>query len=256
MTQTTVADAEREAEDARAAVADAEQDIKTGKRKVTASRLVAILGRRQHAELAAQEARERAERDREDARRQALKELGAEIDAAAADAGTDIADALGEVTAASARARARAAAWDARVAELIAAAQALGARGTVPGGIRRADEGVAVAKETVRHESTVLVSAGPQLGSALSYAIAGDLVSARAAVRLTQTVPLPQRSSRYFRGAGGQIIPDTGMVDRETGEIGENWLRQISGDPRTGTPPTLVELSESQVLQYLDGEQV
>jgi hypothetical protein len=256
MTQTSVADAEREAEEARAAVADAEQSIKTGRRKVTASKLVEIIGRRQHAELAAQEAHLRAERDREEARRQALKALGAEIDAAAADAGTDIADALGEVDAASARARARAAAWDARVAELIAAAQDLGARGTVPGGICRVDQGVAVGRESVRHESTVLVSAGPLLGSALSYAIAGDLVSARAAVRLTQTVPLPQRASRYFRGAGGQILPDTGMVDRQTGEIGENWLRQISGDPRTGSPPTLVELSESQVLRHLDGEPV
>ena len=108
MSATDIATAEREADDARAAVEDAEQSIRTSRRKI----LVEILGRRQHAELTAGEAHDRAERERDEARREALKALGAEIDAAAPTANAAIADVLSEVAAATGKARAAAAEWD------------------------------------------------------------------------------------------------------------------------------------------------
>jgi hypothetical protein len=240
LTATDVATAEREAEEARAAVADAEQAIKTGRRKVTASKLVEILGRRQHAELTAVEARDRAERDREDARRQALKALGAEIDAAAAGAGADIAEALADVADAAARVRSLASAHDTRLADLADAARALGARGVAPGGPREADERVALSGGGVVHATTAVIPFGESLEESIAHAVAGDLVSARAAVKPVRTLPVPRRAAAYFRGRGGLLVP-------VFSELNEGQRAQVmNGD--------LTPLTESQILAYLAGD--
>jgi hypothetical protein len=237
---TDVATAEREAEEARAAVADAEQGIKTGRRKVSPSRLVEIVTRARHSELAAQEARGRAEREREGARRQALKALGAEIASAAAGAGVGIPEALADVADAAARVRGLASAHDTRVADLVDAAQALGARGVAPGGPREADERVALSGGGVVHATTAVIPLGKSLEEAISHAVAGDLLYAQAVVRPVKTMPVPRRADHYFRGRGGQLVP-------VFGDLNEHQRAQVrNGD--------LTPLTESQIVVYLAGD--
>jgi hypothetical protein len=62
------------------------------------------------------------------------------------------------------------------VDDLQSGATALGARGPVTGGVRRADEGISVTADTIRHDTTVLVALSPQLGTAIAHAVSGDLV--------------------------------------------------------------------------------
>ena len=237
---TDVETAEREADNARAAVKDAEQAIRTGRRKISPGKLVDLVTKARHADLTAQAAHRAAEQERNDARVAALLELGKQVDAAAAGAGADVAEALAEAAAACARVRALAGEHDHVVAELAGAARALGARRPVPGGVRRGDQGIAVSGGTVRHAETVLVPVGPQLEAAIGHAVQGDVVSAQAAIQAVQTATTPKRADGYLRGRGGMIVP----VD---GPLNEHQVSQIrSGD--------LVELNESQTLAYLDGE--
>ncbi|HVB45581.1 MAG TPA: hypothetical protein VNF47_23140 [Streptosporangiaceae bacterium] len=154
------------------------------------------------------------------------------------------------MAAAVAKVQALAAAHDATVSDLMTAALGLGARGLVPGGVRRGDEGIAVdagtggrtVNGTVRHGTTVLMLVGPQLAPAIAHAVAGDIISAQAAIRATQTGAAPKRADRYFRGRGGMILP-------VTDDLNSFQLAQVrNGD--------LVELPESEILRYLDGERI
>jgi hypothetical protein len=239
---TDTATAQREADQAHADVRSAEADIVGGRRRIGPGKLVDLVTRARHADLTAQAAHQAAERARSDARKTALIELGKQIDAAAAGAGADIAEALVDVAGACAKVRALAAAHDATVSDLMAAALGIGAHGPVPGGVRRADEGIAVGDGAVRHGTIVLQPVGPQLGPAIAHAIAGDVISAQAAIRATLTAAVPQRADRYFRGRGGMLLPIFG-------DLSPIQMAQVgNGD--------LVELSESEILRYLDGERV
>ena len=123
MTAPTVADTEADAAGARQDVERAERDLATGARNVGVSALHKLRDAWRHADLSAQGARERAERDRQAARLKGLAEIGAEVGRLAA--GTDLdglGQALADVATAAGRARAIAAAHDAAVADLIAAA--------------------------------------------------------------------------------------------------------------------------------------
>jgi hypothetical protein len=237
---TDIATAQREADQAHADVRSAEADIAGGRRRIGPGKLVDLVTRARHADLTAQAAHQAAERARSDARKTALVELGKQIDAAASGAGADIAEGLVDVAGACAKVKALAAAHDATVSDLMAAALGLGAHGPVPGGVRRGDEGIAVGDGAVRHGSTVLQPVGPQLGPAIAHAVAGDVISAQATIRATHTAAVPQRADHYYRGRGGMILP-------VFGDLNANQLAQVrNGD--------LVELSESQILAYLDGE--
>jgi hypothetical protein len=240
---TDVATADREAAEAHADVQAAEAGIAAGRRKISPGKLVDLVTKARHADLTAQAAHRAAEQGRVQARATALTELGKQVDAAAAGAGTDIAEALGEAAAACARVRTLAAEHDARVAELADAALALGARGPVPGGVRRGDQGIAVTGTGgVRHDETVLVPVAPQLEAAIAHAVLGDVVSAQAAIRAVQKAATPKRADHYLRGRGGMVV----TVD---GPPNEHQAAQI----RTGQ---LVELNETEILAYLDGERI
>ena len=124
---TTVApgDADRAAAQARQAVDDAERAIAGGKR-VGLDRLTELTVRRRHADLTAQASRAQAERDREQARQEALADLGDEIDRLATDGAEGLNEALADIADAAARARRAARNWDDQLAEVARAARELG----------------------------------------------------------------------------------------------------------------------------------
>jgi len=238
---TDVQTAERDAAHARAAVTEAEADIAAGRRRVGPAKLIELLGKARHADLAAQAEHEAAEQRRIAARAAALRELGARIDEVAT-ADTGLAEDLAALASARARVLAKAAARDVLVSELRAAAGELGARTPVPGGIRRGDEGIALTGNGVRHETTVLVPVGPQAAQAIQHAAAGDLEAAQAAIKPAHKASGPTRADAYYRGRGGMIVP-------VFGDLTTDQRAQV----RNGH---LIQMSDSQVRDYLDGREL
>lgn len=235
-----LASTEAEAQQARADVDDAEHGISSGKQPASAKRLLELVTRSRHADLAAQAAKAQAEQDRQAARAKSLDALGTEIDKVAAEGGSPIAAALRDVADAASRVRAAAAAHDLEVAELAETATALGCRQPAPGGPRDADGQIAVFLDGKVQHGETLLSPAARLDKALAHALEGDAVSAVAELLVCKHVPRPQRATMYLRGRGGLITPIYGEPD----------IHQASA-LRSGA---LVRLSESQVLEYLAGD--
>jgi hypothetical protein len=195
-----------------------------------------------HANAAADGARAKAERQRQEARTAALTELGKRIDATAAEAGGELAEALAQTAAAVRLVRAAAAAWDQSVGELAGAAHDLGATSPAPGGPRPSDAGVAVTHDgRVWHGRTVLSPVMAKLDEAIGHALRGDEVSAIAAVQGHTTAPEPRRAAHYLRSARGGAV-----------HVFEDPLPPVmAAQVRTGD---LRPLSESEIVAYLAGE--
>ena len=176
--------ADREAAAARSAVDEAEQAIAGGK-KFGVDKLTALVTRARHADLTAKASRAQAEQEREQARREALTGVAAEIDALAEAGVEGLREALADVAAAAERARQAARAWDEQLTEVTGAASALSCRAPAPGGPREADELVAIRDDgTIYHGETVLKRLGSRIDAALGHALGGDVVSATAAAEV------------------------------------------------------------------------
>jgi len=241
MTKTIDAEAaDRAAAAARDAVDQAEQAITSG-RRLGVDKLTALVTRARHADLTAKASRAQAEQDREQARREALTGVAAEIDALAEAGVEGLGDALADVAAAAERARQAARAWDARLTEVTGAASALSCRAPAPGGPREADERVAIRDDgTIYHGETVLKRLGSRIDAALGNALNGDVVSATASAEVTAKARTLERADHYVRGRGGMILPIYG-------DLNQNQQAQI----RTGQ---LVELNEREIRAYLAGD--
>jgi hypothetical protein len=232
--------AEHEAQEAQAEVDRTESELASGQRKVPFARLHRIRDKARHAELTAQAARANAEQQHREARAAALAELAGEIDAAAAQGGAELPEALQDVAAACARVRQLAVAHDAGVAALRAAAIDLGCRPPAPGGPREIDARIAVTKDGVQHDRAVLYTVSDHVRTVIERAVAGDVVTAAALVKASGVVEPPKRADHYLRGSNGQLIV-------LTGELSQIQLNQINkGD--------LVPLTEPEIRTYLAGE--
>lgn len=232
--------ADADAAAARAAVDQAEDAIASGKR-FGVDKLTALVTRSRHADLTAEAARAKAEQEREQARREALTGVAAEIDALAEAGVEGLREALADVAAAAERARQAARAWDAQLTEVDGAASALSCRAPAPGGPREADERVAIRDDgTVYHGETVLKRLGSRIDAALGHALGGDVVSATAAAEVTAKARTPERADHYVRGRGGLVVAIYGDPD-------VNQQAQL----RTGQ---LVELNEREIRAYLAGD--
>jgi hypothetical protein len=242
MSATTVENADSEAQQARAAVQQAEDGVRSGRKPASAKKLLELVTNARHAELAAQAARDQADQDRRDARERSLEGLASEIDQVAAQKGAAIAEALTDLCEAAGRVRAAAAEHDMQVAELARTAAVLGCREPAPGGPRTADARIAVRLDgSVQHAETLVVPANVRmLDQALEYALAGDLVSALAEAQTTRHVPTPARADLYVRGRGGMVLPVFGSPDvHQAAAI-------VNG--------SLTRLNESQINSYLEGD--
>ena len=235
-----VATADREAREAQADVDSTESELASGQKKVPFARLHRIRDRARHAELTAQAARAKAEQERREAHAAALADLAAEIDAAAAQGATGLPEAIQGVAAACARVRELAAAHDAGVAALRAAAIDLGCRPPAPGGPREVDARIAVTKDGVQHDRAVLYTVSDHVRAVIERAVAGDIVSAAALVKASGVVEPPKRADHYLRGRNGQII----VLQVELSQIQRNQIKK--GD--------LVPLTEAEIRAYLAGE--
>jgi len=235
---TDVALAEREAEEARQAATDAESDLATGRRKISAGRLHEVLDRVRHSELTAQAARDKAEQDRQAARLGGLAEIGKQVDGLAVAAPGELPDALRAVAAACARVRELAAAHDATVAELVAAASTLRAEPMAPGGPRKTSAFVAVQGDTIVHKRTQAGPVGDRVSRALGFALGGDLDEAIAAVRTVTERPEPHRAVHHFRGPNGRV------------HTFDNLTPGLQAQVLAGA---LVPLSETEIQRFMEG---
>jgi hypothetical protein len=230
---------EREAAEAKAAVAAAEERLASGGRGVSAGALHKLRDAFRHADLAARGTRERAERERAAARLDGLEEVGVQVDALAATAIAGLDDAVAEVAAACAKVRELVAGHDQQVAGLIEAANDLGVEPRAPGGPRKSSAFLAAGPGTIQHKTAEVRQLGPGVEAVIGHAVAGHVDDAIAAAQVVADVR-PTRADHYFRGLNGAII---GLDD----PIGQGMRAQIqSGD--------LVELTSAEVARFLAGE--
>ncbi len=233
--------AEADATAARGEVDRAEQEIASGSKRVTAGALHRVRDAWRHADLTAQATRKQAEMDRRAVRMTGLEKIGAEVDKlAASDETAEMTAALRDVAAACARFRDLAAAHDEAVAELVAAAQDLGAEPAAPGGPRATSAHVAVARDSVVHRRTKVSPLGGAM-TALAKAMEGDVDAALAELKVAMPQPEPKRPSYLLRGENGQLIALTGELDP--------FMAARIRDPKSG----LTKLSEHEIDLYLAG---
>lgn len=236
-----VTEAERGAAVAGAAV-QAEMDIASGTRRgVTAATLNKLRDTFRHADLTAAGLRAKAERDRDAARLAGLEQIGQAADELARQAAgpSTLAAALQALVTASETIRAHAAAYDQQLAELIAAANDLGAEPPAPCGPQPSSARLAVTHAEIQHAETAISSLGPKVEAVISHAAAGQLDEAVALVNSAVVTRKPYRSDHYVRGSGGMI---SGMDDPLPAGILANL--------RNGE---LTELTRPQVDTYLAG---
>jgi hypothetical protein len=246
MTTTTtapgnVAQAERELTETAGAVTAAETQLASGGRSIGAGTLNKLRDAWRHADLTAQGARQKAERDRLAARLDGLGQIGTEVDKLAADAGgatSELADALQAVALACARVRTLATAHDGAVAALVAAANDLGAEPMAPAGPRSTSAFVAVRGTSIVHKRTQVSPVGDRVARALAQAVAGDPVSAITDADAVTQRPEARRASYHFRGGNGLIHTFDNLTDGIQAQV-------RSGD--------LKPLTESEIIAYMEG---
>ena len=232
----TVAEATAAAEAAQAEylrVQDAALHGEPGQRPEAAE----VLQLAKAAELAQQRipvARQREEREREDARRAALEQLGTEVDGfyAEAAASTALADAARSVTESVAALRAAVAAHNGRVRGYEGRAAALGTRPGVRG--PRPEDAYVGHGGGIRHRHLAVREVGAnELSYAVSHAVAGDLDKAVAELRTTHDhSPRPPRQAwRDKHGILGVIpVYGGGLPSDMASMIGEGRLVKLSDE--------------------------
>jgi hypothetical protein len=244
---TDVQDAQAGAAAAKTAVDQAEDDLLSGKRSISAAALHKLRDGWRHADLTAQHTRQAAEEQRRGARLKGLEAIGTEVDKLAQPEHTEqLAEALRDFAAACARFRALADAHDADVADLVAAAVDLKAEPTAPAGPRETSSYVAVNGDTITHKRVTVRPLGGHVGAALGHAMGGDIGRAVAEVRAAATAPEPERPDHLLRNVR------SGMIVAIQGPIGDGMQAQLkASNPRSGD---LVELSSYDVDRYMKGE--
>ena len=228
---TSVEDAAAVAAAAKGDVERAEAGLASGSRTITATALQNLRDKWRHADLAAKGARARADQDRRDARLRGLTAIGSEVDKLATGDQTEaLAGALRVVAMACARVRDIAGAHDAAVAELVAAAEDLGAEPMAPAGPRGTSGYVAVKGATIIHKRTTVSPVGSRINAALGHAMSGDPDRAVAEVGAATQLPEPKRPDYLLRGSGGMLIPHYGPLNSGMeAQIRTGAVTQLSG---------------------------
>jgi hypothetical protein len=244
---TDVQDAQADAEAAKNAVDDAEANLVSGKRSVTADALHKLTDRWRHADLTAQRARLAAEEERRDARLKGLEVIGAEVDKLAQPEHTEqLAEAVRDIAVACARFNAVAGAHDADLADLIAAATDLRAEPAAPGGPRGTSSFIAVKGGTITHRRVVITPLAGHAQAALAHATRGDINRAVAEVRAATTAPEPKRPDHLLRNIR------SGNIVTIYGELNDGMRAQLrASNPRSGE---IEELSDHDIDLYMKGE--
>lgn len=243
MTKTIgAAGADQDAAAAAAAVREAEDELGAGGRGVTAVALHKLRDGFRHAELAARGAHQRADRERQAARVAGLDEIGRQVDALAAGAGTELAEALQEVADACRKVRSLAAAHDAAMADLIAAAWDLRAESRAPAGPRKTSGYVAVAVNAISYKRTTVHRVGGKLAAVLALAIDGQPEAAANKAELVTEQPPPHRATHYLRRVADGVIFTYDGKDLPGG-----WVGQLSRGE-------LERLTDRGIELYLQGE--
>lgn len=236
---TSVNQADEDAAAARADVARAENDLASGHSRVTASKLHALRDRWRHADLTAQGARQRAEQDRAAARLAGLEQIGEEVDnLVTSDETAALTEVLREAAAACTRFRDLAAAHDAAVMELVAAATDLKAEPAAPNGPRATSAHVTVSGQSIIHKRTRVSMLG-DCAALLAKAVEGDLDAAIAAIRVVALVHQPKRPDYLIRGRNGIVQP-------LTGPLGDAMAEQV----RLGN---VTMLPDTDIDRYMEG---
>jgi hypothetical protein len=238
---TTVEDAQAAERDAELTVAEAEADIASGKRSISAATLHELRDGWRHTELATKNARQRVEQERREARMSGLAAIGAEVDKLAQpERGERLASALRDVAAACARVRAASDAHDADFADRGAGATDLGAELAAPGGPRSTSAYIAVRGTSIIHKRVTVSPLGARIHAALGYAINGDPGRAAAAVQAVTQAGEPKRPDHLLRNPAGVLFPIQGPLSDS-----------MSSQIRTGN---LARLSEHEISLYMAGE--
>jgi hypothetical protein len=105
-----------------------------------------------------------------------------------------------------------AAAHDAAVAELVAAAQDLAVEPAAPGGPRRTSAHLAVHDRAIAHKATKVAPVRDQIGAALSRVLAGDVDRAVAELRPVTTTPEPNRPDHLLLNRSGALLALSGPL--------------------------------------------
>lgn len=238
---TSVQDAQASVAAAKNDVDEAEADLLSGKRSISADVLHKLRDGWRHADLTAERTRRAAEEERREAQLTGLAAIGAEVDKLAQPEHTEqLAEALRDVATACARFRALADAHDVDVADLVAAAADLMAEPAAPGGPRESSSYVAVKGDTITHKRITVRPLGGHVRAALGHAMGGDIGRAVGEVRAAATAPESKRPDHLLRGGSGGLFP---MDD----PLNDGILSQI----RAGS---LVELSGYDIERYMAGE--
>jgi hypothetical protein len=244
-TTPTLDQAETDAEAAKADVNQAEQEVASGSKRVTAAALHKLRDTWRHADLTAQAARKQAEKDRLDARMAGLEKIGAEVDKLAITASgkeSQLAAALAEVTAASTRVRQLAGEHDQAVKDLVEAARDLQAEPMAPSGPRPTSAFVAVqGSSTIIHKRARVALIGGKIEGALQQALAGAPAAAATDINPVVGMPEPKRSQYYFRASNGTIHTFDDITKTNQG---------VREQVKSGA---LQPLSESEIQAYLEG---
>ena len=241
MTTTDMQDPQADAAAAKNAVDEAEAELRSGRRSISADVLHKITDAWRHADLTAEGARQKAEQRRREARLSGLAAIGEKIDELArAEHAEQLADALRAAAAACNEVLALAAAHDADVAALVAAATDLRAEPAAPGGPRSTSAYIAVKGTSIVHKGVMVSPLGDRIHAALGYAINGDPGRAAAAMQAVTQAREANRPDHLLRNPGGALFPIQGPLSDA-----------MSSQVRTGS---LAKLSEHDIDLYMAGD--
>jgi hypothetical protein len=244
---TDVQGAQAEAAATAAAVDQAEGDLVSGRRSISAAALNKLRDGMRHAELTLQRTRTAAEEQRRSARLQGLEAIGAEVDKLAEREHTEpLEQTLRDLATAAAHFRTLAAAHDADVADLVAAASDHQAEPAAPEGPRATSSFVAVNRGTIAHRRVTVRPLGDRNQAAIGHAVNGDISRAVAEVRTAAEMPKPKRPDHLLRNErSGMLVPIYGPLS-------DGMQAQFkSNNPRSGE---LEELSDHDIDRYMRGE--
>jgi hypothetical protein len=226
---------------AKDAVDQAEADLLSGTRSVSADLLHRLRDGWRHADLTAQRSRLAAEEERRSARLKGLEGIGEQVDKLAQPEYADqLTEALRDVAAACGRFWSLVSAHDADVAELVAAATDLAVEPVAPGGPRGTSSYVAVNRAAITHKTITVSPVGPRAYTALQHAMSGDVGRAAAEVQVAARAPERKRPGHVLRNRSGSLFPMDGPLN-------DGIRTQL----RTGE---LVELPDYDVDRYMTGE--